>query len=465
MRKGLVCLWYSIIFIIAIYNVIAQYKRKKVINTFICFQAAFILYYIFIPIMAQLVIEFYPNEINGFVFGISQAEPYEIVYSAIYTTAAYFMILFVYFIRIRPRAYEFNVSTTKNIENNEVDYSDKMIYQIAVTSGILFLIVGIAAELYISNCLGGIFKAIAMGDRLRAFGSDRTNYIPQNRLYILLLMVNSLVSTYLFAYALRIYKHFSIKFLLLVSVLASIFYLMFNAGRLGILLFMLTFLIDFAYRKTKHPFIFISLFLVLGVFLLGAVDDLFFYLSYGYLKESSTGIVSIINEFSFPYLNLLNAFKINEIYGLRWGIDFISWIINVIPTEILKVFGLSKITSQYMFITEYYNSSSGLSSGIPTDLLTLGIRQFGIIGVWVVSILGSVLCKYFDKVIDKIHSEKFVFMTLRIASIMFIIVAYADLDSFVRSRYDMLMVLLFSIIVSKIRTKTKLNMHITKNIC
>jgi hypothetical protein len=93
------------------------------------------------------------------------------------------------------------------------------------------------------------------------------------------------------------------------------------------------------------------------------------------------------------------------------------------------------------------------SGGIPTDLLTLGIRQFGILGVLAVSVIFSTLCKYIDKVIDKAYSKKSIFITLRIASIMFIIVPYADLDSFVRSRYDMLMVLLFFIIVSKIQTE------------
>ncbi|MCM3756322.1 hypothetical protein M3197_02365 [Sporosarcina aquimarina] len=338
--------------------------------------------------------------------------------------------------------------------DNQITEENKVVYKFAVFTGISTLAIGIFAELLVANSLGGIFTALAMGDQLRAFGSDSSILIPQNRLFAIVLMVSSLASTYFLAYASRIKRSFIMMILFLLSICASIFFLLINAGRLGVILFALTFFIDFAFRKSKHPFIYMFVFSIIGFILLGLLDDLFFYLSYGYIKESSSDFASFINEFAFPYLNLLNIHHINDSYGLRMGVDYFTWIINIIPTSILSIFGLAKVTSGYHFITEYYieNNTHG---GIPTDILTLGMRQFGFIGIIIISTILAIICKYMDKVVDKLHSNEFYFITLRIALIMFIIVPYADLDSFVRNRYDMIMVLMFAIIVNLIRLKSK----------
>lgn len=459
---------YVILFIISIYNLITEYKNKKLINSFICLQTAFILYYIIIPIISILITTVKTEQLTGMILRISSADFYDIIYAYIYTVVSYMLILIVYHVKFssKPQSIKIydveNINTgLNNLREQEDKYLNDSVYRIAIAAGLFTLVVGIVAELLISNSLGGIFKSITMGDKLRGFGKDISRYIPQNRLFAIVLMVSSLASTYFFVYALRVYKHFSIKLLLFVSLLTSAYYLLFNAGRLGVLLFILTFLFDYAFRKAKHPFIIVAIFSVFSFAFLGALNDLFFYLSYGYVKESSAGFLSIINEFAFPYLNLLNVHKINELYGFRFGIDYVTWIINVVPTTILKLFGLSKVTKGYQFITEYY-SGINAAGGTPTDLLTLGIRQFGLIGIFINSMLISLFCKYFDKIIERLYSTNFIFMSLRISSIMFIIVPYSDLDSFVRNRYDMIMVFLFTTIIYKIRLNNTKYTDITK---
>ena len=148
-----------------------------------------------------------------------------------------------------------------------------------------------------------------MGDKLRAFGSDNSRYIPENRLFLKVLMSAPLASTYLFAYALRYYKRFIPTFLLSISLLASIFFLIVNSGKLPIILYVVPFFIDFIFRKTKYPFFYIGLFFIVGLAMLNQLDKLFFYLSFGFVKERSGSILSLINEFAFPYLNLLNVSK------------------------------------------------------------------------------------------------------------------------------------------------------------
>ncbi|MFJ7974814.1 O-antigen polymerase [Peribacillus sp. NPDC096379] len=460
MATWLVIFFYSLFLVIAVYNLVTQYKRKKKINAFIFFHAAFILYYIFIPIISHICIDLNSDGLESFVLWISLADSYDIFYAFSYTVIAYTVFIFVYRISFASKTRLSHEITEKtNTENNNKHEShiiqeNKKVYKFAVLTGISTLAIGVFAELLIANSLGGILTALAMGDQLRAYGSDSSVLIPQNRLFAIVLMVSSLASTYFLAYALRIKRSFIVQMFLLISILASIFYLLINAGRLGVILFGLTFFIDYAFRKSKYPFIYMFVYSIFGFILLGLLDDLFFYLSYGYLKESSSDLGSIINEFAFPYLNLLNVHHINDAFGLRMGVDYFTWIINIIPTSILSIFGLTKVTSGYHFITEYYiETNSG--GGIPTDLLTLGIRQFGFIGILIISTTIAIICKELDKVIDKLHSDKFYFITLRIALILFIIVPYADLDSFVRNRYDMIMVLIFAVIVNFIKTKSK----------
>lgn len=446
---------YSMLFAFSIYYILSLYNKQKILSTFIFFQVAFILYYIFIPLISIIAIEYYPNELSGFLLRISRAENSQLFFAFVYTFIFYFTVISVYHIGIYRKGERNLKSTTIEKKNNNfnLNYSFKShkkgIFKFAVGAGLICLIIAIIAELIIANSLGGIINAVSMGDKLRAFGGDNSNYIHQSRLPFLVLMVFSLASTYFFVYALRIYRRFLVILLLILSIFASVFYLLINAGRLGVLLYALPFLMDFAFRKFKHPFIFLSVISVAMLGLLGLLDDLFFYLSYGYVKESSSSIFSIINEFAFPYLNLVHVNNINDTFGIRLGLDYFTWIVNIIPTSILSMFGLSKVTSGYEYITEYYFGANA-TGGIPTDLITLGVRQFSFVGVLLTALIIAIFSKYFDKIIYKVHSNRFYFMTIRISLIMFIIVPYADLDSFVRNRYDMLLILVFAIIVNKI---------------
>jgi len=451
---------YCILLFFAIYNTINQYIIKKKINAFICFQAAFILYYLIIPIVSQIVITYYPNHLTGYLSRLSLIEPHDLIYGFIYTLITYIIILVIY--QYKPVT-NLSINKLKDYQNrHNMDkikvrlecFYERKVFWIALTTGVITLMIAIISETIVANSLGGILNAVTMGDKLRAFGSEKSKYLPQNLLFLNVLMVCSLASTYFIFFAYRIYKRFSIRLLLIISMFTSVFFLLINAGRIAVLLFALSFFIDFSFRKTKKPFIFMMLFSAIILLTLELLDNLFFYLSYDLVKESSSTLgFSIINEFLFPYVNILNVNNINEMYGLRWGIDYFSWIINIIPTSILENFGLTKMTKGYQFITEYYKGANA-SSGTPTDIITLGIRQFGIIGIFITGGIVSLTCKYLDKLIDITYSDKFIFMTTRISLIMFIIVPYADIDSFVRGSYDMILVLIFVVMVDKVKIKT-----------
>ncbi len=419
---------YGILFIIAIYNLFNFYKKKKVIDAGICFQVAFIIYYILIPILSLIIIELYPEDLTGMLFRISQSNGF--IYAYIFTFIAYFTFIFGYKIKffkstkqdsenlLKAKSQEITKESCDNFNEKSSILKDKIyndfnikVYKIALFMGVFCLGLALFSQMLIVNSLGDIQTLISMGNRLRAFGVDSSRYIKQSRLFAITLMAISLASPYFLLYALRIKNKLSTKVLLIVSILSCILYFAVNAGRIAVLVFGLTFFIGFVFRKTKHPFVYILIISILSLSLLGTLNDLFYYLSYGIARESSRGgLISIINEFAFPYLNLLNIVEINEIYGFRFGIDFISWAINIVPSSILSVFGLSKVGSSYHTITEYYRLTVGTSGGIPTDILSLGMRQFGLIGLVAISLFLAKICKWLDGVITRIHSNNYYFI-------------------------------------------------------
>lgn len=459
---------YGILFAIAVYNLVNFYKKKKVIDAGICFQVAFIIYYILIPILSLIIIELYPGNLTGMLFRISQSKGF--VYAYIFTFIAYFTFIFGYKVKFLKNAEQNGYNNLLKAEKEEItkEASDNLneeanmlkdklynefnakVYKIALFMGIFCLALALYSQTLIVGSLGNVLTLITLGDRLRAFGIDSSRYIDQSRLFAITLMAISLASPYFLFYALRMKNKLSTKVLLIVSMISCVIYFAVNAGRIAVLVFGLTFFIGFVFRKTKHPILYICIVSILSLSLLGTLDDLFYYLSYGIVRESSRGgLQFIVNEFAFPYLNLLNIMEINAIYGLRWGADFVSWIINIVPSSILSIFGLSKVASSYHTVTEYYRLTVGTSGGIPTDILSLGIRQFGLMGLLLISLLLSKICRFLDGIIAKVHSNNYYFITLRISSIMFLIIPYGDIDSFVRNRFDMILVFLFALVVSR----------------
>ena len=85
MVRYLVFILYCLLFLLAFFNLIKQYKYKKIISGFICFQVAFILYYICVPIISFIIISIYPNQLTGFILKISNADSYDILNAFICT--------------------------------------------------------------------------------------------------------------------------------------------------------------------------------------------------------------------------------------------------------------------------------------------------------------------------------------------------------------------------------------------
>ncbi|MGF2065808.1 hypothetical protein ACQUEV_02315 [Enterococcus gallinarum] len=443
---------YIIFFIIVLISLFMEYRKQKMITAYIFCKVSFLLYFIIIPIAIFIILSSENSIETGF---FKYLNPTEIEN---YWYALFFSIIFYVCLEIFYKLLLGNNLKITPVPKNTLQFS-KIIDKYAFKIGVGTFFIGLISEVVIIRDLGGITNALSKAESLRAFNGNGALLIPQNHLFLTITMVLTLASTYLIGISNRIKPSTLKKVFFLLSFITSTFYLLFNAGRLGILLFFLCFLLDFAFRNLKHPFLFVIAASIVSLALLDKLDDLFFYLSYGYIKKSeySNVFISMVNEFMFPYTNLLHSLRMNDYFGLRYGLDFVTWIINLVPYSILSIFNLSKVTTSYDFITTYYLGQGSLG-GVPTDILTQGIRQFATLGIVIISFLIAILCRMIDNVLSKDFFYKYTFFSLRITSVLFVIIPYADLDSFVKNRMDLVLLFIFILICNKSYKK-----HFLKN--
>lgn len=435
---GLISL-YFICIMISIYII---FLNRNKLNGFLFFNVGYSIYYFVIPLITLLISPEKKETFGSYLQFISEYNQADLFVNFLRSMSIYFLFLFFYFFIFFRKRNKDKVTT--------IDFIKEQNTRSVLLIGILCLMLGIFSELVIVRNFGGIVNSISMAEKLRAYGVDRSNYMPQNLLFVNILSGISLAAPFIFRFLLITSKKISLVFLYILSLGTSCFYLLFFAGRLPIILFVSCFVFNYVFNKFKKPWLMIAVFTIVMFISVALLEDFLFYLSYGYVKfNDSSGMLRQINDFSFPYSNNLSAYKMNELFGYRYGVDLFTWIINIIPTNLLRIFGLTKITSGYEYLTIFYDPQGVTLGGTPTDFITLGIRQLPLLGPILITILYSFICSIIDLAIDKIDFKELTFIKVRIASIMFIIVPYADYDSFFRNRFDMVIVLLLVILIIK----------------
>lgn len=436
---GLIILY----FIFVAVSVFIIIKNRNQLNGFLFFNVGFSVYYFIIPFFNLILIMTRKEELHSYMKFISEYNLSDLFFNFLKTAIVYISFLFLY-------TYFFKKNRNLKIPNKNYFFRTQNISKIYYL-GLVCLLLGFLSEIIIIINFNGIINAISMAEKLRAYGVDRANYMPQNLLFVNILAGISLSAPFIFKFLLLHKKSLMLNLLYFTSLLLSCFYLLFFAGRLPIILFISCFAIDYVFNNYSKPWLMMIAVAIIMFLSVSFLEDFLFYLSYGYVKESTnSSILRQINDFSFPLSNNLAAQNMNDMFGFRFGVDYFTWIINIIPTRILQIFGLSKVTSGYEYLTVYYDPQGITLGGTPTDFLTLGMRQAPYIGLTVITILYSYLCSVIDKAITKINIKELTFFKIRIASIMFIIVPYADYDSFFRNRFDMVIILLIVIFIIKL---------------
>lgn len=410
-----------------------HYRRIKKIDSFFFFSLAYNIYYFIAPIITLIFIDSGVDNHNRFIFSVVNASFEQHIF-AIYTSAlgyVLFYIIYIFFSRIR-------VKSKKNILTLGRDRRNPYNYNIILFVAFLVFFIALFAEVYLIYSLGGLSNALSMINVLRAGTIDKSSYLPSNLLFLFTIYPWIHASTFLFFLAYRIKRKKTNLIMFTISMILSVFAYLLSGGRLQILLFLLCFSYDYFKRNFKHPYLAMVAIAIFALSLLETLDNIFYYLTYGSVPVwSSSGLESILEEFLFPFANLLNVSSINEQYGLNYGIDFISWPTYLIPSPILSIFDITRPEHGYLIISEFYNGADSIRGTVPMDVLTLGYRQFSFFGIIIIMISYALICVIIDKIADKVSEDnRFTFLYIRICMIMFIMLPYADIENFVRNHFN-----------------------------
>ncbi len=431
MTKILMVILYIIIGILLLGIIYKEYKKSKNLNCKLFFLISYGIYYVMIPVVALGLSNYKHINISGFMQVIADQSIERHFFVLLYVLLGLITYLITYKILN-------NITPSRKMS---IEIDNKKIYKMCLIIGVVTFIIGAISSLIILSEMGGVSATLKKVEIMRAYGTDRSTYMKSSLLFTHMLINISLVSPFMLQICLRLKKRRAIVVLFYISQTFAIFCLLFNGGRMGMLLYVISFIVPVLYKKMKYPIIGLIFVGIVALGMLSGLDNLIFYMSYGYVKATGEVNLSVLNEFAFPFRTLLDVKDINNIMGYRYGIDYFTWIINIIPSSILGIVGLTKIPVGHTYITQYYDPTGITMGGVPTDILTLGLRQYGVMGIIINMIFIAIFCVALDKISTCLKNKEFDEIILRTSIIAFIIVGYSDLDSFVRNRYDMLILI------------------------
>lgn len=198
-----------------------------------------------------------------------------------------------------------------------------------------FIIGTLALVLYVRS-LGGLMNAIKNAEYLRSFANHATDIISYGS--ALMKMPSALVTVSPLFYALWIEnkRKWSIKnkIVFISLLLINIPYLLINAGKSGIFLFLLPIVLTLLSYRTKHEWGITLLCCLFGVSLINVLDLLFMALANDSVSLADIEVetdFSLLHQFAYPISNALNMREILQISELKFFKDFITGFLTHVP--------------------------------------------------------------------------------------------------------------------------------------
>jgi oligosaccharide repeat unit polymerase len=279
---------------------------------------------------------------------------------------------------------------------------------------------------------GGVARLLSYAEYMRSFatsGTEFTSYIvsimviPARMITVTPIVVIPIIE--------KSRNKLLYKFIFVVSMILAVIFLLFNAGKAGIITFALCFIIPFLHKRIKHPWKITIIFGIVGVKILDLLDALFVYLQNGNWKITTNTIMESITGFTYPFRNLLFLPQMTEEFGFRWGRDFIIGPINIIPGVFFE--------PSYVITSKFFVGNNWKSiGGVPDDIITFGYLQLGLIGVIGVAVLFGIICGKIDRILSQIDSNSsYYFVATSIVISIFNYMASADITGLIRNQFQL----------------------------
>lgn len=285
--------------------------------------------------------------------------------------------------------------TIANLNHNtriERENKQNVVHTLIIVGNIA-LIVGGVCTLYYMLSFGSISRAIKLSGYVRSFTVNSTQYVSYIASILIIPAGAVVISPFCFLLALDyngdIWKR--IKFI--VSIILSALFFMVKAGRAPLLIFIVSFFMPILIKKTKHPWLILCFIALVGLPIVDFLDVLFdnTLLAVGY------NFTNYIAQFSYPYRTVTNIFDLVEKYGIRWGQDFITSFLGMIP-------GLN-FDSTWRIVSEYTAGAGWQAKGsTPTDLISFCVMEFHVFGILLSTILG-LICRKLDEGLNSLETS------------------------------------------------------------
>ncbi len=314
-----------------------------------------------------------------------------------------------------------DINDTDVLDKTNIGFENKALSTAAL---IIFIIGCVSFLVFIYGC-GGISRMLSLAEISRSHVDSITNY-GVSKVYTYFSLLAAFIPLSNILYTAKLYLQtdpakLRTKFMFVFTLLMTVLYFLYNAGRAPMLLhgILLTFL--FLKKRVKHPWLVILCLAVIGLPLLDYLDSLFIYFNTGELAEINTNYIKYLTEFSDPAILTRNMNSILTEYGPQ----FFKYCI----TDIISLFPGVSMPMSYSIVSEYIRGSQwSMLGGIPTDVITYGFLQLGMIGVFFTMLFWGSLFSWIDSLIGKIiNKEVRTVFSVALATSVFTIAASCDL--------------------------------------
>lgn len=406
-----------ILFIIGIIFVLRKVKRGSTFNGIIF---GVLVYYLVVPFMFLLNVDIFSQyESLHDVFGRTTINDYLINVRF----SNYLMAIFLTFISIVSFFIAYNYTKEKQIIIRKQIIKIKII---KIISYFCFFVGGLSLFIFFYK-FGGVREALKYAEYLRSFSTNTSDIIGS---YDILFIPARLITVtpFLFLFLYRengISKRNTILYLV-ISVTLSLLFYMYNAGRAPLIFFLICLIYPSIRKKTKFAWLLIIVSGIILLPLLDLLDSLFIFFDTGVFTIPNISYVNYIYQMIYPFRNIVNVLSISKISGYRYGIDFVTSIIGLLP-------GL-EFSASYEDTSLFINGANWkIYGGIPNDAITFGFIEFGIIGVILLFIFLGIVARKIDLRIDNLEDNINKFLLSGIVTVYsFLIIINADFVSLIR---------------------------------
>lgn len=279
--------------------------------------------------------------------------------------------------------------------------------------------VGIICFFILVYSFGGIANMLSYGEINRSFIYDVDSIIGKASLLIVpsrLILVTPILCL--------ISNKKKYRILLYISFPVAILLLLYISGKASLIIYFLYLLIPFLKKYTKHVWKFSIVIGLIAIPFINILDSLFGYFTTGIYNWDGVSVNNLLG-FLYPYENLTNRTGIANVFGFRYGKDFITSFLEFLP-------GMS-FQSSYIPTSIFYKGFE-FTSGTPNDILTFSFLQLGYFGLLGLSIFLAFLCAKIDErivLLKKNHGNEILKAVLIIQ--MFSLISNADFVNIIKT--------------------------------